>query len=189
LYVSLGNEPGIIGESYVRFRELLTKQQPQGFEWLAQQMLDEDHGSVVLRSHYEGLRKIYEGWRPQVDTTTGALIGGFSKIDAHYKWLSQKFGYSIQPTEAIINLFGYQFMNARMMDDAIAAFKMNVERFPASANVYDSLGEAYERSGKIDLARTNYEKAYTIAKERNDPNVALFKANLDRASAPVNETK
>ena len=66
------------------------------------------------------------------------------------------------------------------MEEAIAAFKSNVERYPNSANVYDSLAEAYEKSSRLDLAQPLYEKAYNLGKEKNDPNSALYKANLDR---------
>jgi tetratricopeptide (TPR) repeat protein len=66
------------------------------------------------------------------------------------------------------------------MDEAIAAFKLNVERYPGSANVYDSLGEAYERAGRFELALTNYEKAHTVGQQSNDPNLNVFKTNLDR---------
>src|SRR6266498_2233646 len=58
LFTSLGNEPGDIGKAFEEFRQLLAKNQIKGFEFEAQQMMDEDHGSVVLRSHYLGLRKV-----------------------------------------------------------------------------------------------------------------------------------
>ena len=72
-------------------------------------------------------------------------------------------------------------------EEAIAVFKSNVERYPASANVYDSLAEAYERSSRLDLAMPNYEKAYTLGKENSDPNQALYKANLDRVAEKLKQ--
>lgn len=36
-------------------------------------MEDEDHGSVVLRSHYDGLKKVFDGWRLPQDRKTGAI--------------------------------------------------------------------------------------------------------------------
>jgi hypothetical protein len=145
-------------------------------------MPDEDHGSVVLRSHYQGLRKIYADWQPRIDVETGAIEGGWPRVEEHYKTLTRKYGYSILPSEGLVNQYGYQLMGARKMDEAIAVFKTNVEHHPNSANVYDSLAEAYETSGRMDLARINYEKAYTLAKEHNDPNSEIFKTNFDRVS-------
>ena len=59
--------------------------------------------------------------------------------------------------EASINGQGYYFLSAAKIPDAIEIFKLNVEVFPESANVYDSLGEAYMKNGDTDLAIKNYE--------------------------------
>ena len=188
LFVSLGNEPGAIGESFDRFREVLAKTNIKGFEWQAERMSDEDHGSVVLRSHYFGLRKVFDGWQMPRDPETGAVAGGLKGADEHYKKLSEKFGYSIPTPENIINQMGYRFIFENKPEEAIALFKVNIERYPASANVYDSLAEAYERSGRIDLAEPLYDKARTLGQQNNDPNAATFKANYERAHAKLKET-
>ena len=127
LFTSLGNEPGDIGKSFEEFKQLLARTQIRGFESEAQQMTDEDHGSVVLRSHYFGLRKVYSGWQMPRDPATGAVAGGLKAADEHYKWLSQKFGYSIPTPENLINAIGYEFL-AGNPEEAIATFKANVER-------------------------------------------------------------
>ena len=100
----------------------------------------------------------------------------------HYKQLSQKYGFTVPVPEPLINQLGYQLLGAGKTEEAIAAFKANVERYPASANVYDSLAEAYERSGRLELAKPNYEKAYALGKENADPNLAIYKVNMDRVA-------
>jgi cytochrome c-type biogenesis protein CcmH/NrfG len=45
---------------------------------------------------------------------------------------------------------------------AIQVFKLNADTFPESANVWDSLAEAYMKSGDPKNAQLNYEKALTI---------------------------
>ncbi|HET6851411.1 MAG TPA: alpha/beta hydrolase-fold protein [Pyrinomonadaceae bacterium] len=189
LFVSLGNEPGAIGESFDSFRALLAKTNIKGFEWQAERMDDEDHGSVVLRSHYAGLRKIYDGWQGARDPKSGAVIGGLKGADEHYKKLSERFGYTIPVPEGLINQMGYQFIFDGKPDEAIAVFKANVERYPASANVYDSLAEAYERGGRLDLAEPLYDKARVLGQQNNDPNSAIYKANYERAHAKLKETE
>ena len=189
LFVSLGNEPGGIGEGFDQFKELLAKTNINGFEWQAERMDDEDHGSVVLRSHYFGLRKVYEGWLGPVDLKSGAVLGGLKGADAHYKKLSERFGYTIVVPEPLINQMGYQFLNDSKPEEAIEAFKANVDRYPNSANVYDSLAEAYERGGRLDLAEPLYDKARTLGQQNNDPSAAVFKANYERAHAKLKETQ
>ncbi|HKZ76780.1 MAG TPA: alpha/beta hydrolase-fold protein, partial [Pyrinomonadaceae bacterium] len=131
LYTSLGNEPGDIVKPFEEFRQLLARTQIKGFEIEAQQMMDEDHGSVVLRSYYFGLRKIYDGWQMPHDLAAGAFLG-MKAADEHYKWLSRKFGYLISTPEGLINLIGYQYLEAGSPDEAIATFRTNVERYPDS---------------------------------------------------------
>jgi hypothetical protein len=183
LFTSLGNEPGDIGDAFVRFRELLSKQQLKGFVWEAVRYEDEDHGSVVLRSHYAGLRKVFDGWQFPRDPNTGAVVGGLKGVEEHYRRLSERLGFPVLVSEALMNQVGYQLMNQGNMEEAVAAFKLNVEHYPRSANVYDSLGEAYERSGRLELALTSYEKAHALGQQANDPNVSIYKANLDRVAA------
>lgn len=182
LYVTLGNEPGDIGDSFNLFKDVLAKQQTKGFVWEAVQMSDEDHGSIVLRSHYAGLRKAFDGWQYPRDPNTGAIIGDFKAIEDHFRKLSERLGFTLHPPEQLVNLIGYQLMGAGRVDDAFAAFKSNVERYPNSANVYDSLAEAYERNNKLDLARPLYEKAVALGKETGDPNLNIYQTNLERVA-------
>ena len=182
LFMTLGNETGPIDDGFHQMQQVLTKNPVRGLEWEAQQWTDEDHGSVVLRSHYFGLRKVYAGWQMPRDPDTGAVAGGLKGADEHFKKLSEKFHYPIPVPENLINQVGYQHLFADQIDQAIAVFKTNVERYPDSANVYDSLGEAYEKSGRIDLATPQYEKAQALGQQNKDPNAALFRANYERAA-------
>jgi len=62
-------------------------------------------------------------------------------------------------TEADINMLGYQYMNSGKMKEALETFKKNAKDYPDSWNVYDSLAEAYEKSGDKKLAIENYSLA------------------------------
>ena len=184
LYFTLANEGGEARVGFDRFKGILSKSKPKGFEWGSMLMEDEDHGSVVMPSHYYGLRKVFEGWQVGGDVaSTGA-----SAIESHYKTLSAKFGYSILPPELLMNQAGYQLLAAGKMDEAVAVFKSNVERYPNSANVYDSLAEAYEKNGKLELARPNYEKAAQLGAQYNDPNLQVYKTNFERVDGLLRKT-
>ena len=64
--------------------------------------------------------------------------------------------------EAVINSLGYYLLSRERVDDAVEMFKLNVEAFPESANVYDSLGEAYAARGDTELAIANYRKSLEL---------------------------
>lgn len=189
LYISLGLEPGPIDDAFHQFKQALTRNQIKGLEWEAQQMEDEDHGSVVLRSHYFALRKVYDGWQMPRDPDTGAVAGGLKGVENHYAKLSKKFGFTIPVPENLMNQVGYQLLFAEKPEEAIAAFKSNVERYPDSANVYDSLAEAYERGGRLDLAAPLYEKAQTLGQQNKDPNLAIYKTNFQRVAEKLKQTE
>jgi tetratricopeptide (TPR) repeat protein len=53
-------------------------------------------------------------------------------------------------------------MNSNRVSEAIEIFKINVERYPSSGNVYDSLGEAYMRNGDAKEAIRHYKKSLEI---------------------------
>jgi len=62
-------------------------------------------------------------------------------------------------SERSINALGYKFLNEGKFNEAIEIFEMNVADYPESFNVYDSLGEAYMKSGEKALAIENYQKS------------------------------
>ena len=64
--------------------------------------------------------------------------------------------------ERYINRMGYDYLRENDYDNAIAVFKMNVALHPKSDNVYDSLADAFKRSGDSLQAFTNYSKAYEL---------------------------
>jgi tetratricopeptide (TPR) repeat protein len=61
-------------------------------------------------------------------------------------------------SESSINDLGYTFLNAQRFSEAIEIFKLNVESFPGSANVYDSLAEAFMRNKDYEMAIKYYKK-------------------------------
>ena len=175
MFIGIGDEPDYI-KGFNSFQSLLKKEKPKNLEFEFRQFKEENHASVVLRAYYWGLRKVFEGWQPP-------QTGSISDLENHYKKLSKRFGYEILIPEALLNVAGYQMMNANKFPEAIEIFKTNVKNYPNSANVYDSLGEAYEKNGQMKQAKENYEKAYNLAVEQGDERRApLFKANLDRVS-------
>ena len=68
-------------------------------------------------------------------------------------------------TEADINGYGYQLLGAGKTDEAIEIFRKNVKDHPQSWNVYDSLGEAYDRKGDKKLAVENYRRAQNMTQD------------------------
>ena len=62
-------------------------------------------------------------------------------------------------------------------------FEKNVQEYPQSSNVYDSLGEAYMKVGQKDLAIQNYEKSLQLNPKNNNA-VEQLKKLKGEAMAP-----
>jgi tetratricopeptide (TPR) repeat protein len=86
--------------------------------------------------------------------------------------------------EMELNRVGYQLLQGKKAADAIEIFKLNVEMFPQSANVYDSLGEAYMKNGDKDLAIANYKKSLEL-----DPKNTNATARLASLTGEQKEVK
>ncbi|PWB74468.1 MAG: hypothetical protein C3F15_07855 [Holophagae bacterium] len=74
-----------------------------------------------------------------------------------------------------INGYGYFFLQQDKVEQAITMFRINVELFPESWNVYDSLGEALLRAGSTDEAVAMYERSLVLNPDNTNGREALTK--------------
>ena len=86
-------------------------------------------------------------------------------------------------TEAEVNTLGYSLLRKSRVAEAIELFRLNVEDFPGSANVYDSLAEAYAAAGRRAPAVENYRRVLTIAP--GDKNATAMLARLEAPEVAV----
>jgi CubicO group peptidase (beta-lactamase class C family) len=87
---------------------------------------------------------------------------GIAPALAQYHELKEKRADTYALDEGEMNGVGYQLLGMKKAKEAIEIFKLNVEAFPQSSNVYDSLGEAYMINGDKELAIKNYEKSIEL---------------------------
>ena len=74
-----------------------------------------------------------------------------------------------------LNHLGYDLIRSHKLEEAIRIFQLNVESYPQSANVYDSLGEAYMDDGNKPLAIANYQKSLELNPKNGGAVVILRK--------------
>jgi len=175
LYLTLADEGGEMLEEFQNMKTLLHYRAPENLSWQAHILDNEDHGSIPLPSVYSGIRAFFPQWQlpPFIQSE------GLGAVDRHFAALADEYGYPIHTPETTINNLGYQLLGEEKIDEAIEIFRTNVERFPSSANVYDSLGEALEAADRLKEALTLYTRAYEISKERNDPNLSAYADHRD----------
>jgi CubicO group peptidase (beta-lactamase class C family) len=64
--------------------------------------------------------------------------------------------------ESVLNDIGYYYLGKGRFEDAIAVFEYNTKLFPSSGNVFDSLGEAYNKKGDKPNALVNYKRSLAL---------------------------
>ena len=131
-----------------------------------------------------GILAITRGFRPPRDESPNRLANVLAKtiesrgIDAavaQYRTLRDQGFPGLRESESDTNRLGYRLLGKGETESAIQVFRLNVETHPGSANVRDSLGEAYLAAGNKPLALESYQKAVAI-----DPKMKTAVAELQR---------
>lgn len=117
--------------------------------------------------------------RTSIAETLSATIAS-SGIDAavkQYHDLKAAAPATYNFDEGELNNLGYEFIRAKRLKEAIRILQLNVEAYPLSSNVYDSLGEAYMDDGNKPQAIANYQKSLQLNPENGGAVLALQKLN------------
>ncbi len=175
IYFSIGDEPDYM-PSINQMQEILSSNESDEFIWDYKKYENDTHMTTTHKSIYDGLESLYIDWPLSADMAEASM----SEIMDHYAGISARYGYDVKIPETTLNILGYRALNQNEYDLAIERFKKNVELYPGSANVYDSLGEAYERMEKKEAALENYKKAYETAQNTGHPLTQTFKQNYER---------
>jgi len=142
---------------------------------------DDDHGSVPLIAEYDALRFLFPWYKlkglakffnPTSKATPEDLI---AMITSHYENVSTHFGYTVLPPEEFINSIGYAFLSTKP-DHAHSLFELNIKNYPASGNVYDSMGDSY-------LAKADTLKAIELFTKAIEVGSPATKEKLEKLKA------
>jgi len=112
-------------------------------------------------------------------------------IDKHYQMLSAKFGFKISPAPDLhrngscLRSVGYRLLGQERSDEAVDIFNRWTELSPKEANAFDSLADALESDNKLKLAIQARQQAVNLAKQQNDPRLALFERGLAASKAKL----
>jgi tetratricopeptide (TPR) repeat protein len=88
--------------------------------------------------------------------------GGAAKVSAQLTDARRKDPKATLFPEAVVNQLGYERIMSGDTKGAIEFMQLNVTAYPASANAYDSLADAYLAGGQKELALENAEKALEV---------------------------
>lgn len=148
-------------------RDVIKRSNSSSIRFNAKYYENDDHGSAPLITTYDGLRFIFDFYKFEIKfsdvmTPNTDIV---SRMKAHYTNVTNILGYDNKPDEGMINGMGYQLMEMNKLDLAEQFFKINIEYFPESFNVYDSYGDYCLKIGNKEEAKAYFEKA--LSKEEN----------------------
>ena len=148
-----------------------------GFNTLEQRYIA-DHDLIVIFNNTpgaplgemaKGIRSVLYGQEPappkrSLSHDLGQIVvdHGVDAAIAKYHELKSTRPNDYNFNEDALNGLGYGLLQEKRDSDAIAIFKLNVEEYPKSGNVYDSLAEAYAKDGQKQLAIENYRKSLEL---------------------------
>jgi len=180
LFFTCGGEGAEMKANLDALTNALRGRKNDSLRWDSAIYASETHDSVVIKSYFDGLRAIFDGWSAPRDPQTNLLTGSLDQLKTHYAKFGERLGVAMPAPEGIVNELGYQLLHLKEFDASIAAFRYNVERDPQSANVWDSLGDGLDGAGKKEEALASYRKAVSLAEASNDPRLENFKKQISR---------
>ncbi len=135
-----------------------------GLRYESKYYSNDDHGSVPMIAEYDGLRFIFDKYRFKLSFKdfNDSTVDLANKYETHYQEVSKLFGYKVSPPENMINGLGYEFLQKKQYNKAGRFFKMNVDNYPKSYNVYDSYGDYFLAIGDKSKAVEYFKKALSL---------------------------
>ena len=91
--------------------------------------------------------------------------GRYDEVQSEAARMVKDPNYKFFDFEGELNKAGYQLLDGNDLEGAIGVFGMNAQFFPDSANVWDSLAEAYWKAGDLVKAEEYYNKAISMDPE------------------------
>jgi uncharacterized protein len=118
----------------------------------------DDHGSVPFISEYDAIRFIFDYYKPDYD---------FDKITAdditsHFKKVSDKIGYAMNPPEEMVNEFAYGLLQQKKTVQAHGFFNLNIVNYPKSFNAFDGMGDYFIADKDTARAVEMYTKSLSL---------------------------
>lgn len=151
-------------KSILQFAEILKSKYKFGLNSKWKYYEEDDHSSLPLINEYDALKFIFNFYKaPNFDFLSDTTIKNVGAVlVSHFKNVSKQMGYEVLPPENLVNGLGYGFKRAKLMEKSYACFKLNIENYPNSFNVYDSMGDYYLEKGDKEKAIEYFKKVLAL---------------------------
>ncbi|MCU0461825.1 MAG: alpha/beta hydrolase-fold protein [Bacteroidales bacterium] len=130
--------------------------------------------AIAIRNRRNGIEKyISESLVYTLEKDIQSI--GIDKAVRNFKRAKDSGDNKLTCEENDLNTLGYTLLNRQMNAESIKVFKLALDIYPESANLYDSLGETYMKIGDNRNAIINYEKSLDLNPANNNARGMLEK--------------
>ncbi|MGB8889473.1 MAG: DUF2306 domain-containing protein [Candidatus Korobacteraceae bacterium] len=135
--------------------------------------------AVAVGGWLPNIKRAFDHRKSIAETLSATIASsGIGQAAQQYHDLKAAAGAAIYNfDEDELNTLGYQLIRTKKFEEAIRVFELNVEAYPQSANVYDSLAEAYMDDGNQALAIADYKKSLQLNPKNSNAVRMLGKLN------------
>lgn len=178
LFVTSGGLEPEIDRTTQRFATRVDSLKSVGLAFSYRRYPDDTHGLTPAPSLVDGLRFVFEPVsitklptaRLGPGSDSGTVVNAVVETERAYATGARSLGLPELLPEPVLNELGYNVLFAlKKPDVAIWVFRRNATLYPESANVYDSLGDAFVVKGDTAAAKAEFARAVDVATRTEHP--------------------
>lgn len=125
---------------------------------------------------------------PDLKTSIISRISEQGFAEGYHLYLQKKKWYPKEYfSEELLNAVGYELLWSQKVEEAIAVFRLNVVEYPAEANPFDSLGDAYLKAGQETQALEAYHNAVKLAREQDHLSLNKYEKKYNRLKHKISQ--
>lgn len=175
LFLAVGNEGPTMSTPIDHFSQKLRERYGEHLEQAFHCLPEASHQTLPFHVMASALESVFDFW-PQKE---GVTDRGLKAVSAHYRSVSQWMKEEVAVPERILNQLGYRLLKNGQLAQALEAFRLNVQLYPESANVHDSLGEGLLAAGRKKEALVQFRKALSLDDTLDNPKRMIQKIQGD----------
>ena len=166
---------------YDRLVQLLRDQAPPNLVWVSEVFEEhDDHMSIRVTGGLAGIRWVFRDWRL---TSNRISVMSEKEIEEHYARATRRYKEPRALTMWEITDAGYWVLyDDETVDQAMAFFHLAIERWPDHPFPYSCLGEGFERTGRLEEALEQMERALQMAMDTGVQDLPYYQGMVNRVT-------
>ncbi|HEY0681504.1 MAG TPA: alpha/beta hydrolase-fold protein [Steroidobacter sp.] len=185
VYMTMGNEGGAMLGGAQKVAGSLASARGIGVNF--QHWPDESHGSVVIRSVYEGMKWLNESYYIH-DPVQVYETSGLEAFEKRFARISKYLGYEVKvPERTLMHVQGY-LLEQKRPQEAIQVLQRVIELYPKSSGPHYELGRAYMGMNDTQRAEGKFKDTLALCPGHSGARSELAKLGIDPKSVITEAT-